>query len=70
VHIGRHYSSGQILALTAPSPSASSRVALGGRVVRPDGSFQEPRGLPTVARHGDLIAVGVRPSSALLLTLR
>jgi hypothetical protein len=70
VHAGHGYSRAQILALTAPSPSADSGVELGGRKVQPDGSFKQAQTLPTVAKHGGLIAVKVRPSSALLLTLR
>jgi hypothetical protein len=70
LHVGRRYASARILALTAPSPTSSSGVELGGRRVGANGSFSEPQSLPTVARHGSVIAVSVRPSSALLLTLR
>jgi hypothetical protein len=70
LHVGRRYSQARILALTAPSPSAVSGVALGGRRVRADGSFPEPQALPLVSRRGALIAVNVKPSSAMLLTLR
>jgi hypothetical protein len=70
LHVGRHYRSAQILALTAPSPAASGGVTLGGHKVAPDGSFSEPRTLPTVAGRGGVIAVTVKPSTALLLTLR
>jgi hypothetical protein len=70
LHVGRRYGQARVLALTAPSPLASWGVRLGGRTVQPDGSFSEPRSLPTAARHGGLISVNVSPSSALLLTLR
>jgi hypothetical protein len=70
LHVGRIYSQASILAMTAPSPSAVSGVSLGGRRVRPDGSFKEPQALPVVSRRGVLISLVVRPSSALLLTLR
>jgi hypothetical protein len=70
VHVGRRYSAARLLTLTAPSPAAVSGVALGGRRVEADGSYKEPRALPVVTRHGALISLNVRPSSALLVTLR
>jgi hypothetical protein len=68
--VGRRYSQARILALTAPSPTAVSGVSLGGRRVQADGSFKELQALPVTERRGALISVDVRPSSALLLTLR
>jgi hypothetical protein len=70
LHVPRRYHVAKQLALTAPSPFASTGVRLGGRSVQADGSWSEPRRLPSVARHGSLIAVSVSPSSAVLLTLR
>ena len=70
LHVPRGYAAARILALTARSPWALAGVRLGGRSVRPDGSWSEPAALPSVARRGKLIALDVAPSSALLLTLR
>jgi hypothetical protein len=70
LHVPRGYSVARVLALTAPSPWATTGVRLGGRGVSPDGGWSEPARLPHVARRGKLIALAVAPSSALLLTLR
>lgn len=70
LHVGRGFSGAHILALTAPSPQTGTSVQLGGRSVRPDGSFSEPPTLPGARTRGGTIELTVAPSSALLLTLR
>jgi hypothetical protein len=65
-----HFASGSILRLTAPSPTATSGVRLGGRAVAPDGSWTPPAALPGVYRGGGSPALQMAPSSAAVVTLR
>jgi hypothetical protein len=69
LRVGRSYPRGAVLALTAPSPTATSGVRLGGQAVARDGSWREPSKTPLVARRGGVVSLTVTPSSAALLTL-
>jgi hypothetical protein len=69
VHVGPGYRAATVLSMTAPSPSATTGVLLGGRAVPPDGAWREPARLPRlVPRHG-VVTVTIAPSSAALLTV-
>jgi hypothetical protein len=70
VRVGHRYSGARELVLTAPTPTSSDSVLLGGRSVAADGRWTEPRRLPAFGRRRGVIAVSVAPSSAVLLTLR
>jgi hypothetical protein len=60
---------GSILRLTAPSPTATSGVRLGGRAVAPDGTFTLPSALPRVSGRAGSLAVQMPPTSAAVVTL-
>ena len=69
LRVGRRYRRAAVLALTAPSPAATTGVRLGGRAVARDGSWSAPATIPqTPARHG-AISITVAPSSAALLSM-
>jgi len=66
---GPGFGAAKALSLTAPSPSATSGVLLGGRAVAPDGTWGEPR---ETALHPDrlgVIRLTAPPGSATLLTV-
>jgi hypothetical protein len=67
--LGRGAGVARVLRLTAPSPSATSGVLLGGHAVAPDGSWSEPSKLPQVPDRRGVVAVDIAPSSAVLLTV-
>jgi len=69
LHAGGRFGAASILALTAPSPAASSGVELGGRAVGLDGSWGEPAGLSRRPNRSGVITLDVSPSSAILLTV-
>jgi hypothetical protein len=58
-----------VLRLTAPSPTATSGVRLGGRRLAPDGSWVAPPVPPRVSGHAGALAVGMPPDSAAVVTL-
>jgi hypothetical protein len=69
LHVGSGFHGASVLSLTAPSPSASSGVRLGGQEVQPDGLWNEPATLPHVANEHGVITVKLAPSSAALVTV-
>jgi hypothetical protein len=62
-------SAATVLALTGPSPAATTGVRLGGRAVAPDGSWSGPAALPRLTGHRGVISLTVAPSSAVLVTV-
>jgi hypothetical protein len=69
LRVGRRYPKAAVLALTAPSPVATSGVRLGGRAVARDGSWHEPSQTPLIPRRGGMLSLTVAPSSAVLLAM-
>ncbi len=69
LRVPRGLGGGTVLRLTAPSPTATSEVRLGGRAVAPDGTFTPPAALPRVAGRAGSLAVGMPPDSAAVVTL-
>jgi hypothetical protein len=69
LRVGPRYVRGAVLALTAPSPTATSGVRLGGRAVAGDGTWREPSKTPLVTGRSGVVSLTVTPSSAVLLTL-
>ncbi len=69
LRVPRGLGGGSVLRLTAPSPTATSGVLLGGRAVAPDGTFTLPSGLPRVSGRAGALAVGMPPDSAAVVTL-
>ncbi len=69
LHVPDDLGGGSVLRLTAPSPTATSGVRLGGRAVAPDGSFTPPPALPRVSGHAGALAVQMPPDSAAVVTL-
>jgi hypothetical protein len=67
--VPRDLGGGSVLRLTAPSPTATSGVRLGGRAVAPDGSFSPPPVLPRVSGRAGSLAVQMPPDSAAVVTL-
>lgn len=66
LRIGPGMGRARLLALTAPAPSATGGVRLGGRAVAADGSWRVPAGEPLVVKDGT-VALTLEPSSAALL---
>jgi hypothetical protein len=68
------FADGSVLRLTAPSPTATGGVRLGGRAVAPDGSWTTPSALPGVHRGlrgwAGSLSLQMSPSSAAIMTLR
>ncbi len=69
LRVPRGLAGGSVLRLTAPSPSATSGVRLGGRVVDPDGTWSAPPALPRVSGRAGSFTVQMPPSSAAVVTL-
>jgi hypothetical protein len=69
VHLPSSYRLARVLALTAPSPSATEGVTLGGRGVAGDGSWSEPPALPRIAVQRGSLTLTIAPSRAILLTI-
>jgi hypothetical protein len=69
LRVPRSLGGGSVLRLTAPAPTATSEVLLGGRAVAPDGAFTLPSALPRVFGHAGALAVGMPPDSAAVVTL-
>jgi hypothetical protein len=67
--VGRRFPRAAVLALTAPSPAATSGVRLGGRAVAADGSWREPTQTPLIPARRGRLSLTVAPSSADLITL-
>jgi hypothetical protein len=67
--VGGRYRQATVLALTAPSPTATRGVRLGGRGVPQDGSWREPASSPQILARRGAISLSVAPSSAALLTM-
>ena len=70
LRVGRRFRAASVLALTAPSPAATSGVRLGGRAVAADGSWREPTQTPLIPARRGRLSLTVAPSSAALVTLR
>ena len=68
LRLDRAFMPASVLALSGPSPQATSGVKLGGRGVNADGSFSEPRALPSIPDPHDTIRLTLAPSSAALLS--
>jgi hypothetical protein len=69
LRVGRRYATAALLTLTAPSPTATTGVRLGGGAVAKDGSWSEPARTPQIPRRQGAISLTVAPSSAALLTM-
>ncbi|MCW3069876.1 MAG: Ricin lectin [Solirubrobacterales bacterium] len=69
VRVGSGFGAASVLALSAPSPEATSGVTLGGQPVAPDGSWRRPATLPSAPIRGGVLEVTVPPSSAALVTV-
>jgi len=67
LHVGRHQPA-TVLALTAPSPIARTGIRLDGRAVERDGRWRVPPQRKVPNRAG-IIALGVTPASAMLVTV-
>jgi hypothetical protein len=69
LRLSRRFAGGTIVRLTAPSPSVTEHVKLGGREVTPTGTWTARLPLPGVFdKHGSL-ALAMPPSGAALVTL-
>ncbi|HEX3511823.1 MAG TPA: glycosyl hydrolase family 79 C-terminal domain-containing protein [Solirubrobacteraceae bacterium] len=68
LHVGAGYRTATVLRLTAPSPSATADVELGGHVVARDGSLPAPRAIERHAVHGGVVKIVLPPSSAALVS--
>jgi hypothetical protein len=69
LHVGRAFGAATTLALTAPSPEASTGVTLGGRAVAGDGSWHPQAGLGSIPAVAGVVTVRIPPSSAALVTV-
>ncbi len=69
LRVPRGLGGGSVLRLTAPSPTATSGVRLGGRAVAPDGTWSAPSALPSVSSRAGALAVEMPPDSAAVVTL-
>ncbi len=69
LHVGRHYRSGEALALTARALGATSGVRLAGRSVAADGSWSVPAPLQPIPVRAGVLQITIPPSSAALLTV-
>jgi hypothetical protein len=68
LEVGARVGSVSLLRLTAPSPTATAGVLLGGRAVAADGSWLPAHRLPAVPAHAGLVSVALVPGSATLLS--
>ena len=69
LRVPKAYGSGTILRLSAPSPTATAGVTLGGRGVAPDGSWQPPARLPKLHGRPGALTFKISSASAALVTL-
>jgi hypothetical protein len=69
LRLSRRFGAGPILRLTAPAPSATTRVSLGGRAVSPGGSWSHQTPLPRVSGKPGSLQLSLPASSAALVTL-
>jgi hypothetical protein len=69
LHVGRGVGAATVLSLTAPSTSATSGVALGGRAVASDGTWRAPTQLARRPSRLGVITLMVSPGSATLVTV-
>jgi hypothetical protein len=69
LRVPRGLARGEVLRLTAPSPSATSGVRLGGDAVASAGTWSPPSALPPVSGRAGSLAVQMPPSSAAVVTL-
>jgi hypothetical protein len=69
LYVGSGYGDASILRLSAPGPAALAGVTLGGRAVASDGTWSEPRKLPSVPNLDGEVTVKMSPSSAALVTV-
>jgi hypothetical protein len=66
--VGVGFSPASVLSLTAPAPSATAGVRLGGRAVSADGSWSAPATLPRAPDRRGVVTFTMRPASAALLS--
>jgi hypothetical protein len=69
LHVGHGVGAATVLSLTAPSTSATSGVALGGRAVAYDGTWRAPTQLARRPSRLGVITLMVSPGSATLVTI-
>jgi hypothetical protein len=69
LYVGRGERSATVLAMTAPSPSSTSGVLLGGHAVAGDGVWSPPRARTPRAVRAGVLELSLAPSSAVLVTL-
>lgn len=68
LHVGRRFGDATLPRLTAPSPSATSGVRLGG-AVEGDGTWRSPPKLERRPNRAGTIALDIAPASATLVTV-
>jgi hypothetical protein len=68
LHVGPHQPA-TVLALTAPSPTATTGIRLGGRAVERDGRWHVPPQRKLRPNRAGVIALDVTPASAMLVTV-
>jgi hypothetical protein len=68
LHVGRGFGAATVLALTAPSPTATTGVRLGGKTVGGDGRWRAPARLEHRPNRAGVITLDVSPDSAMLVT--
>ena len=69
LHLGRGFGAARALSLTAPSPSATSGILLGGRAVAPDGTWPAPQEESLHPDHLGVLTLTASPGSATLLSV-
>lgn len=69
LRVGPRFARAKVLALTAPSPSATTGARLGNRAVEPGGTWHAPAQLEVRPNRAGAIALDVSPASAMLVTV-
>ena len=69
LHVGSRFGGATVLALTAPSPAATTGVRLGGATVEGDGGWHAPTNLERSPNRGGTITLDISPGSAMLVTV-
>ncbi|MGO9249241.1 MAG: glycosyl hydrolase family 79 C-terminal domain-containing protein [Solirubrobacteraceae bacterium] len=70
LNVGAGLGTARIMRLTAPAPSATSGVLLGGSAVAAGGSWSAPTSTESTTTHAGALALELAPSSAVLITVR
>jgi hypothetical protein len=68
LNLGASTGPARVLRLSAPSPSATGEVLLGGRAVAGDGAWAGATQTESIANHGGTLSLELAPSSAVLVT--